>query len=153
VERHFAGLFSSYEKGYEQEQILDLYRFINWVMILPETMERQFWQQLQTFEKERKVTYVTNAERFGFERGILEDRQEGRQEGIQEGQRNEGLSFVLRLLTRRFGLISPSTESQIRSLSLFQLEELGEALLDFSNLSDLSEWLRSRSVDRSESQA
>ena len=119
-----------YEKGYERQQILDLYRFVDWVMILPEAVEREFWNELQTFEEERKVTYVTNAERFGFERGI--------QDGRQEGE----LTFALRLINRRFGTIAPSTVAQIRQLSLNQLEEMGEALLDFSSLSDLEGWLR-----------
>jgi predicted transposase YdaD len=106
-----------YEKGYERQQILDLYRFIDWVMILPEAVEKEFWQELQTFEEERKVTYVTNAERFGFERGIQEGRQEGR-------------SLILRQLTRRLGTISSDAESQVRTLSQTQLESLGEALLE-----------------------
>lgn len=127
-----------YEKGYGRQEILDLYRFIDWAMILPEAVEREFWQELQTFEEERKVAYVTNAERFGFERGVQEGRQEGKQEGRQEGE----LSLVLRLLKRRLGTITPETEAQIIALSLTQLEELGEALLDFSKLSDLSDWLQ-----------
>jgi flagellar biosynthesis/type III secretory pathway protein FliH len=127
-----------YEKGYGRQEILDLYRFIDWAMILPEAVEREFWQELQTFEEERKVTYVTNAERFGFERGIQEGRQAGRQEGRQEGES----SLVLRLLKRRLGGLSPETEAQIVALSLTRLEELGEALLDFSKLSDLSDWLQ-----------
>ncbi|WP_404790184.1 DUF4351 domain-containing protein [Altericista sp. CCNU0014] len=126
-----------YEKGYERQQILDLYRFLDWAMILPEAIEREFWQELQTFEEERKVTYVTNAERFGFERGI----QEGRQEGRQEGE----LAIVLRLLTRRTGILSPALRSQVESLPLEQLESLGEALLDFSSSADLDQWLQSRS--------
>jgi hypothetical protein len=126
-----------YEKGYERQQILDLYRFIDWIIILPEAIEREFWQELQTFEEERKVTYVTNAERFGFERGIQEGEQRGRQTGIQEGEQ----VLVLRLLTRRIGPISPPMEAQIRLLSLTQLEELGEALLDFSELAELENWL------------
>jgi predicted transposase YdaD len=134
-----------YEKGYDRQQILDLYRFIDWVMILPEAVEKEFWQELQTFEEERKVTYVTNAERFGFERGIQEGRQKGRQE--------EGLTLVFRQLTRRLGMIAPETEIQIRTLSLDRLEELGEALLDFSNRSDLEVWLRLRSVSNRESQS
>jgi predicted transposase YdaD len=109
-------------------------------MILPEAVEKEFWQELQTFEEERKVTYVTNAERFGFERGI------------QEGRQEEGLTLVFRQLTRRLGMIAPETEIQIRTLSLDQLEELGEALLDFSNRSDLEGWLRLRSVSNRESQ-
>jgi predicted transposase YdaD len=97
-----------YEKGYERQQILDLYRFLDWVMILPEAIEREFWQELQTFEEERKVTYVTNAERFGFERGIQEGRQEGRQEGLAQER-----SLILRLLSRRVGILS----SEVRSAS------------------------------------
>ncbi len=105
-------------------------------MILPETIEKEFWQELQTFEEERKVTYVTNAERFGFERGV----QEGRQEGLQSER-----SLILRQLTRRLGTISPDAESQVRMLSQTQLESLGEALLDFSEPSDLVNWLNSHS--------
>ena len=112
-----------YEKGFERQQILDLYRFVDWIIILPEAVEREFWQELQTFEEDRKVTYVTNAERFGFERGEQ--------------------TLILRLLTRRIGPITPAQDAQIRSLSLTQLEDLGEALLDFTQPSDLENWLHS----------
>jgi hypothetical protein len=128
-----------YERGYERQQILDLYRFIDWLIILPEPLEREFWQELQTYEEERKVTYVTNAERFGFERGIQEGEQRGRQTGIQEGEQ----ALVIRQLTRRIGPIAPPLETQIRSLSLTELEDLGEALLDFTHPSDLENWLQS----------
>jgi predicted transposase YdaD len=101
-------------------------------MILPEAVEKEFWQELQTFEEERKVTYVTNAERFGFERGV--------QEGLQHER-----SLILRQLTRRLGTISPDAESQVRTLSQVQLESLGEALLDFSESGDLVNWLKSHS--------
>jgi hypothetical protein len=67
-----------------------------------------------------------------------ETEQRGRQEGRQEGE----LAIVLRLLTRRVGTIAPETEAQIRHLSPNQLEELGEALLDFTQLSDLNDWFQ-----------
>jgi predicted transposase/invertase (TIGR01784 family) len=63
--------------------------------------------------------------------------QEGRQEGRQEGEQ----SLILRQLTRRIGDVSPILRSQIQSLSLSQLESLGEALLDFNNAEDLVKWL------------
>ena len=63
----------------------------------------------------------------------------GRQEGKLEGER----SLILRLLTRRIGGVSTDLQTQIQSLSLTQLESLGEALLDFSQPNDLVEWLRS----------
>jgi predicted transposase YdaD len=95
-------------------------------MILPEAAERSFWQELQSFEEERKVTYVTNAERFGIE------------QGIKQGER----SLILRQLTRKIGMIAPDIETRIAVLSISQLESLGEALLDFSDSADLDEWLR-----------
>jgi predicted transposase YdaD len=67
--------------------------------------------------------------------------QEAKDEGRTEGQLEKAQSFVLRLLNRRFAQIAPSTEAQIRSLSLNQLEELGEALLDFRDASEVNDWL------------
>jgi predicted transposase/invertase (TIGR01784 family) len=65
------------------------------------------------------------------------------QEGEQTGALKEGQSLVLRQLTRRFGELSPELRSQIQSLSLIQLENLGEALLDFTEPANLVNWLQS----------
>jgi Domain of unknown function (DUF4351) len=71
---------------------------------------------------------------------------------MDEGRAEEAQALVLRLLSRCFSIISPATGVQIRGLSLNQVEDLGEALLDFSGLDDLEAWLRSRSVDGRKSQ-
>jgi Domain of unknown function (DUF4351) len=63
------------------------------------------------------------------------------EQGIAEGER----SLVLRQLTRRLGTLPMSAEAQVQALALPQLEALGEALLDFVQLSDLTEWLQSNS--------
>ncbi|MFB2936705.1 Rpn family recombination-promoting nuclease/putative transposase [Aerosakkonemataceae cyanobacterium BLCC-F154] len=63
--------------------------------------------------------------------------QEAKAEGREEGER----SLILRLLTRRVGQLPESVILQINTLSIAQIELLGEALLDFSNLSDLEVWL------------
>ncbi len=75
------------------------------------------------------------------EEGRQEGIQEGRQEGIQEGQQREAATFVLRLLARRLGQVTPEVRSQIQQLPVAQLEGLGEAVLDFSSLQDLMDWL------------
>jgi hypothetical protein len=49
---------------------------------------------------------------------------------------------ILKFLNRRIGAISPEIETQIRTLSRTQLEALGDALLNFSQPSDLSDWLK-----------
>jgi predicted transposase YdaD len=56
--------------------------------------------------------------------------------GVQQGR-----SLILRQLTRRVGELPESVRSQIDALSILQLEALGEAVLDFSGLSDLEGWL------------
>jgi hypothetical protein len=51
---------------------------------------------------------------------------------------------VLRLLSKRFGKIGDRRIQVINSLTLEQLDDLGEALLDFGELADLDNWLTSR---------
>ncbi len=60
--------------------------------------------------------------------------QEGKQEGKQE--------TILHQLSRKFGQISPTMKSQIKTLEMPQLENLTEALLDFTSVADLEGWLR-----------
>ena len=65
-------------------------------------------------------------------------RESGKAQGREEGRREEAVSLILRLLNRRLGEISSTLSQQIRELSLEQLETLGEALLDFTSLTDLT---------------
>jgi predicted transposase/invertase (TIGR01784 family) len=64
------------------------------------------------------------------------------QEANADGRLEEAHSLVLRLLSKRVGTISADAESQLKSLSLEQMEALGEALLDFSTPNDLIQWLQ-----------
>jgi predicted transposase YdaD len=63
--------------------------------------------------------------------------QEGLEEGRQEGEAN----LIMRQLTRRLGKLSNDQVAQIRELAVPQLEELGEALLDFSTMADFDQFL------------
>ena len=62
-------------------------------------------------------------------------------EGLQKGRQEGEVLLVLRLLTRRFGLLSEQRTEQIRQLSVPQLVDLGEALLDFKSMTDLEQYL------------
>jgi predicted transposase YdaD len=67
-------------------------------------------------------------------------------EAVAEGEVKEGQTLILRQLKRRVGNVSIDLEARVKALPLVQLEELGEALLDFSQMNDLVAWL---DVDRS----
>lgn len=64
----------------------------------------------------------------------------------QQGAEREALSLVFRLLKRRIGDLNPELEAQVRSLPVNQVEDLGEALLDFNNEEDLKNWLRGKTA-------
>ncbi|UXE63255.1 MAG: DUF4351 domain-containing protein [Woronichinia naegeliana WA131] len=62
------------------------------------------------------------------------------QEAKQEGE----TQLLLSLLSKRFGAMGSRCIQAINQLSLEQLEDLGEALLDFDNVAELDNWLKSR---------
>jgi predicted transposase/invertase (TIGR01784 family) len=66
--------------------------------------------------------------------------QEVLERGEKQGEKKGEANLVMRLLNRRCGNISEDLENQVRSLSIRQLESLGEALLDFKGISDLENW-------------
>lgn len=70
--------------------------------------------------------------------------QEGLQQGLQQGRQEGEAALILRQLERRMGAVAPEFRWQIQRLSAAQLEELGEALLDFSSIQDLIAWLQTR---------
>jgi hypothetical protein len=67
--------------------------------------------------------------------------QQDRQLAIEQGRQVEGVSLILRQLTRRMGAIPANLVEQIRQLPIETLENLGEALLDFQTEADLVNWL------------
>ena len=67
--------------------------------------------------------------------------EEGIEQGLQQGKQEATLSLILRLLPRRIGAVSPELQVRLQQLSLPQLEDLAEALLDFTNEGDLVAWL------------
>lgn len=77
---------------------------------------------------------VTSWMEQGIERGI--------EQGRMEGRELQAIELVLRLLPRRIGQeVTFPLEEQIRQLTLPQLEDLADALLDFGSVEDLQVWL------------
>lgn len=73
-----------YRLGYGREQIVQLFRFIEWLLRLPPELEDRTWREIRAFEEAEQMTYITYGERIGLERGRAEGRQEGQLEGLRE---------------------------------------------------------------------
>lgn len=66
-----------------------------------------------------------------------------KEEGLEEG-REAMANMISRQLTKRLGEIPQDVLSVVGGLQLPMLEELGEALLDFTSVADLQAWLQAR---------
>jgi predicted transposase YdaD len=87
-----------YQRGFKQQDILELFRIIDWLMALPAEPEQQFKLELIAFEEERRMPYITSVERLGMEKGIAQGVEQGIEQGKQEiviNMLREGLELVL----------------------------------------------------------
>ena len=130
--------------------------FIDTYLNLDESEEQVFQTELGTIELEERgqvMEIVTSWMRTGIKQGREEGLLEGRQEGLLKG-RQEGLQreteLVLRLLKRKIGPLTPDIEAQVKRLDIEELENLGETLLDFAQIEDLTNWLSNLSASRNE---
>ena len=102
-----------YEAGFSKEDILELYRLLDWVMALPEKLAFEFRQKVVEYEREKRMPYVTSTERLARAEGRDEGRQEGRQEGrllaIREG--------ILDLLLARFSSVPYEFQETISGIA------------------------------------
>jgi hypothetical protein len=85
-----------YEQGTARVDILNLFRFIDWVMGLPEALEEALWHEIVEYEEAKRMPYVTSGERIGMRKGM----EQGIQQGIEQGRRQglfDGITLGLEL--------------------------------------------------------
>ena len=97
-----------YERGYSRERVVSLFRFIDWLLEVPATHEALFWREIQAYERERTMPYVTSVERIGLARG--------REEGLREALR--------RIVRARFGVVPEALETRIAAADRTTLDHL-----------------------------
>jgi hypothetical protein len=67
----------------------------------------------------------------------------------EEGRKAEALNLTVRFLTRRFGPLPAELEAQISQLALGQVEQLFDAVFDFTRIEDVQHWLDTNPPDES----
>jgi predicted DNA-binding ribbon-helix-helix protein len=101
-----------YDKQYNESRIVNLFKFIDWFIVLPEKLENSFWNDLKTLEEEKKMTFVTSVERIGYKRG---------QKETLEKSKKQTEEMVLKMIERQ---ISLDIISDVTGLSISKLERL-----------------------------
>lgn len=115
-----------FERRMSRADVLELLRFIDWVMELPAHLEQQLRTQAQALEGNMGVPYVTSWERMA--------RAEGVQEGLQEGLQRGTLRQLLRVLRKQFGEVPEEVEARLHNLEPEQIEALTDEALDADSL-------------------
>jgi hypothetical protein len=114
-----------YEKGYRKEDILLLYKFIDWLVSLPEELTEKFHEEIKKYEEVKKMPYITTAERIGIKKGI------------QQGLIMEAQEMVLLAIEAKLGYVPEEVAKKVKEV--FDREKLKEALKEIIKASDLEQ--------------
>lgn len=121
-----------YERGYERQDILELFRFIDWVMRLPEDLEDRFDEEISRYQEEQQMPYITSIERRAMARGELQGRLENAREAVIE------------VLKTRFEVVPQSMVEVINELNdLSVLKSLLRQAITIASLSEFQEFINS----------
>lgn len=131
-----------YQRDYSRQDVLELFRFIDWLVKLPEELEQQFWLEVNKDEEARRMPYITSVERIGMQRGL--------EMGLEKGREEGKLLLLLQQLNYRLGKLEPEVEARVRKLTPKRLDKLSLAWLDFAGLDDLTAWLDKNQTVRKE---
>ncbi len=110
-----------YTRGYTRQEILDLFRFIDWVLTLPQAFTERFQVALTQLEAETQMPYITSLERLGIDEGLL------------QGER----VVLLRQLTRRFGPLPAWFAPRLEHAGREELEQWADRVLEVAHLEEV----------------
>ena len=120
-----------YEHDFSRDMVIDLLIFIDWVITLPKPLEIRYNQEIQQFEEEHGMTYITSFERIGRQQGL----QEGMQQGIQQGE----YTILQHQLQRKFRHVPPRYLAMLLKADSETLLRWSEMILEAKSLAEIFE--------------
>jgi len=73
-----------YKSGLKREDVLELFRFLDWIMALPPALEQGFSDTVNVELEEHGMPYVTSWERQGVQKGLEQGLRQGLLLGLQD---------------------------------------------------------------------
>ncbi|KPA17973.1 hypothetical protein MHK_001817, partial [Candidatus Magnetomorum sp. HK-1] len=104
-----------YNRGYTKEKIYALFKFIDWIMMLPRNLATSYRTTIYKIEEEYKMKYITSVEVIAQEEG----REKGREEGKILGQIEllKKLKTMKTLAKVQYNQMMTSLKSQLKEIS------------------------------------
>ncbi len=114
-----------YERGYSRERVLSLFRFIDWLLALPEKQETAFWREIQAYEEERAMPYITSVQRIGERIGERRGEENGKREAVR------------RIVRARFQAVPEALERRIAQADHGTLDQMLDRVSVVQTVDDL----------------
>jgi hypothetical protein len=140
-----------YRRGYSRQAVRDLVRFLDWILRLPEELEREIIERARSLEPRKTMPFLSNIERWAIEKGLkqghekgykegrAEGREEGREEGQEEGLRKGLLEAIALGLECRFGKRGLKVLPRVRKIQ--DLEKLRWVVAEVNKTPRLEDFL------------
>ncbi len=114
-----------YERGMSRENVLQLFRIIDWMMDLPEALGQLFDQEVERIEQEKHMPYVTSGER--------------------RARRDERAEMLIRALERQYRVSVPEElTARIRDTTdLTLLDRWFDAVFEVKSLEEFQQRMQS----------
>ncbi len=94
----------------------ELFRLIDWMMVLPDQLEQDFRVEYKRFQEENQVPYITSIERLAKAEGREEGLEEGIEQGIERGSVQNSRENIITVLETRFGEVPEIFRERINQI-------------------------------------
>lgn len=117
-------IFDLYKRGYKRDDIENLFRFIEWVVKIPDELQAKLEDEIYEYEVKNVMPFITNIERRGEQRGMI--------------------NAVSWIWENRFGEMSEPVKSQLNLLSTEQFQTLATTMLTDKPKAEVLAWLKAQ---------
>jgi len=76
-DRKFRLIRGLYERGWDADQVRQLFLLIDWMMDLPKDLAEAFLDEVEQYEEKKQMVFITTPERFGLERALNQGLSQG----------------------------------------------------------------------------
>ena len=134
-----------YYWGFSRDNVIQLFRIIDAMVGLPESLEDDFDEAVIQIEEETQMTYVTSIERVrlrkereaGMQEGLLRGEQDGLQKGLQKGQLKGAAEVLAAQVLRKFGHLPDWARVRMKEADEATLNRWALQILDAPRIEDV----------------
>ena len=132
-----------HDLGFDHKTLYNLFRFIEWIMELPEELEDKLYLEILEMKGEKDMSFMTILEKKSMEKGLEKGMKEGLKKGVRQGIIQGRQDAILAVLEVKFRKPSKNVAKLIRKIqSLEALDRLLEHAKLANSLDDFTATLK-----------